>query len=417
MNRDSSVRIRRSPDGDMMDDLYSPLGLEKGPRRSRRHFPLRWVFLAVLGLAFFSTFGFLHFFGDPMGGEPQAIAAITPERPSQSDASPPKPNVEPPAEKSTQMTVEDAADLEQKSGVKVIRSGGGAAPSATIIEVPQPLSVTLAPAPDPRLIEPSRYGPLPRIGADGARPADVYARPVVTSPALKANAPRIALVIGGLGLSRSATQAAITDLPGVVTLAFAPYGNALGANVAAARAQGHEVILQLPMEPIDYPQTNPGPHTLLSSASPAENTDNLHWLMSRFTGYIGVANFLGGKFTADPAALSPILREIAERGLIYADDGSSSQSLALSLAADAGLAAAKADVIIDATPAGMDAALVKLEAIARDKGLAIGMASALPASLEEISRFTHVAEAHGLVLIPLSAAAGKTAPAVVTSEP
>jgi uncharacterized protein len=400
-----------------MDDLYDPLGLKISSRRPRRRFPLRLIFLAVLGLVFLTTFGFLHFFGDPTGGEPQAIAAITPEKPDPSNTSPPRPNTEPAADKAALTTVEDAADLEQKSGVKVVRSGGGAAPSATIIEVPQALGVALAPAPDPRLIEPSRYGPLPRIGADGARPADVYARPVVTSAALKTNAPRIALVVGGLGLSRSVTQTAIMDLPGVVTLAFAPYGRELDANVAAARAQGHEVILQLPMQPIDYPQTNPGPHTLLSSASPAENTDNLHWLMSRFTGYVGVANFLGGKFTADPAVLTPILHEIAERGLIYADDGSSSQSLALSLAADSGLAAAKADVIIDATPEGMDAALVKLEAIARDKGLAIGMASALPASLEEIGGFAHDAEARGLVLIPFSAAVGKTAPAVVTNEP
>lgn len=400
-----------------MDDLYDPLGLKISSRRPRRRFPPRLIFLAVLGLVFLTTFGFSHFFGDPTGGEPQAIAAITPEKPDAPIASPPKPNAEPGADKAALTTVEDAADLEQKSGVKVVRSGGGTAPSATIIEVPQALGVALAPAPDPRLIEPSRYGSLPRIGADGARPADVYARPVVTSAALKANAPRIALVVGGLGLSRSATQTAITDLPGVVTLAFAPYGRELDANVAAARAQGHEVILQLPMEPIDYPQTNPGPHTLLSSASPAENTDNLHWLMSRFTGYVGVANFLGGKFTADPAVLTPILHEIAERGLIYADDGSSSQSLALSLAADSGLAAAKADVIIDATPERMDAALVKLEAIARDKGVAIGMASALPASLEEISGFARGAEARGLALIPLSAAVSKIAPAVVTNEP
>lgn len=403
----------------MRDDLYDPLGLERGSRRPRWRFPLRLIFLAALGLVFLSTFGFLHFFGDPTGGEPQAVAAITPEKPGESDTTRPKPNNELTADKGSpaQTIVEDAADFEQKSGVKVVRSGGGTAPAATIIEVPQPLGVALVPAPDQRLVEPSRYGPLPRVGADGARPADVYARPVVTSAALKANAPRIALVVGGLGLSQSATQTAIADLPAVVTLAFAPYGKDLDASVAEARTQGHEVILQLPMEPIDYPQTNPGPHTLLSGASPAENTDNLHWLMSKFTGYTGVANFLGAKFTADAAALSPILREIAERGLIYADDGSSSQSLALSLAANSGLAAAKADVIIDATPDGMDAALFKLEAIARDKGLAIGMASALPASLERISGFARVVEAHGLVLIPLSAAVGKTAPAVVTSEP
>jgi uncharacterized protein len=283
--------------------------------------------------------------------------------------------------------------------------------------VPQGLGVALVPAPDQRLIEMSRYGLLPRIGADGARPADVYARPVVMTAATKADTPRIALVVGGLGLSRSVTEAAIANLPGAVTLAFAPYGRNLEATVAEARAQAHEVILQLPMEPTDYPQTNPGPHTLLSTASAAENTDNLHWLLSRFAGYSGVANFLGAKFTANADAFSPILHETAERGLIYADDGSSPQSLGVTLAADAGLGAAIADLIIDETPDGIDAALVKLEAIARDKGIAIGMASALPASLEAVGRFARMAESHGLVLILLSAAVGKTTPTLVNGDP
>ncbi len=393
------------------DDLYDPLGRDR--RRPLRRLPLRAIFAASLAAALLGGFGGLYFYGNPSGGEPQAVATIAP---AAAVATTP-PNETHNADRAREVTtVEDAAQLEQKSGVKVVRAGGGTAPGATIIEVPRALDVTLAPAPDPRLVEPSRYGPLPRIGADGARPADVYARPLVT-PAAKTNAPRIALLVGGLGLSPSATQSAIVDLPGVVTLAFAPYGNNLSAAVAAARAQGHEVILQLPMEPIDYPQTNPGPHTLLSNASVAENTDNLHWLLSRFTGYTGVANFLGAKLTADPAAFSPILREIANRGLLYLDDGSSPQSEALTLAATAGLPAVRADVIIDATPEGIDAALVQLEAVARDKGLAVGVASALPQSIEKIARFARAAQANGLVLIPLSAAVGKAVPAVVTSDP
>lgn len=393
------------------DDLYDPLGLDR--RRPRSRMPIRLIFMATLALALIAGFEFLHSFGNPSGGEPEAVAAITAQ-----EIAPARPNEPPKAAPAAEsaLTVENAVDLEQKSGVKVVRSGGGAAPAATIIEVPPSLDVTLSPAPDPRLVEPSRYGPLPRVGADGARPADVYARPLLT-PTVKANAPRIALVVGGLGLSSSATEAAIHMLPAAVTLAFAPYGRNLGALVAEARAQGHEVILQLPMEPIDYPQTDPGPHTLLSSASVAENADSLHWLLSRFTGYTGVANFLGARLTSDSAALSPILEEIAERGLFYIDDGSSPQSLALTLAANSGLAAAKADVTIDATPEGIDSALIQLEAIARDKDIAIGLASALPESVEKIGNFARAAEADGLVLVPLSAAVGKSAPAVVTGDP
>ena len=198
-----------------------------------------------------------------------------------------------------------------------------------------------------------------------------------------------------------------------MTFAFAPYGRDLAAGVAQARAAGHEVILQAPMEPVDYPQTDPGPHTLLTRASAAQNTDNLHWLMSRFSGYVGIANFLGGKFTADPASLTPVLQEIGERGLLYLDDGTSPQSLTMTLAAQDNLPAAKADLVLDATPDEIDAALVKLEAIARDKGLAIGMASALPESLEKIGGFVRAARSRGLAIVPLSAAVGKDAPRMV----
>jgi len=173
-----------------------------------------------------------------------------------------------------------------------------------------------------------------------------------------------------------------------------------------ARAAGHEVVLQIPMEPFDFPRNNPGPHTLLAGAGKAANSDNLTWLMSRFTGYAGVANFLGGKLTVDAKALTPVLHEIAARGLYYVDDGTSSQSLAMTLASGQALAAARADIVLDSTaePEAIEAALARLEAIARDKGVAIGVASALPPSITIIGSFARALEARGIALVPLSAA-------------
>ncbi len=311
-------------------------------------------------------------------------------------------------------------ELEQRSGVKVTR-GSAAPPGALIITVPPDLGIHLTPAPDPRLLEKTRFGPIPRIGADGARPADVYARPMMTEPSLKTGAPRIALLIGGMGLDPQATEAAIAALPGAVTLGFAPYGRELERQVANARDHGHEVVLQLPMEPFDYPKTNPGPHTLLASASPEESADDLHWLMSRFTGYAGVANFLGAKFTADSNALTPLLREIAGRGLYYADDATSAQSLVPALAPGLDLSASQADVIFEASPkaGGLEANLLKLEAKARDKGIAVGVASGLPSfELDRIGRFAQSLEGRGIALVPLSAAFGKTgARPLVKREP
>ena len=276
--------------------------------------------------------------------------------------------------------------------------------------MPDANAVQLNPAPDPRLVEKSRYGLLPRIGADGARPADIYARPVVASPKLKPGAPRIAIFVGGMGLSRAATQDAIDKLPGAITLAFAPYGTELEAQVARAREAGHEVILQVPMESFASGETEPGPHTLHTGGPPEGIIEDLHWLMGRVPGYAGVTNFLGGRFTADEGALAPTLREINERGLFYVDDASSPRSVAAAVAGRAGLAFARADLVIDADKSAesIDAALSRLEAAARKNGLAVGSATGLPVSIERIARFGRTLEERGVALVPVSAAAAAT---------
>jgi polysaccharide deacetylase 2 family uncharacterized protein YibQ len=143
--------------------------------------------------------------------------------------------------------------------------------------------------------------------------------------------------------------------------------------------------------------------------------------MSRFSGYAGIANFLGAKFTADENALKPVLREIAGRGLYYADDGTSAQSLAPTIAPGLDLAAAQADVSFDASlkPGALETALIKLEARARDKGLAVGVASGLPSGdIDRIAHFAQALEAKGINLVPLSAVVGKNAAwPLVTREP
>jgi uncharacterized protein len=402
-------------------DFDRPLGFDRARVSTGRGVSYRLVAVAGLGLIAAGLFAFITLTGDPMGGEPYAIAAIHEDIPAVPSIVTPA-AATPPAEatSSTFKRTTNAEELEQQSGVKVMRSGASA-PGALIIAVPQDLGIHLVPAPDPRLIEKTRFGPIPRIGADGSRPAEIYARPLVTSSSLKAGAPRIALLIGGMGLDATATGNAIEALPSGVTLGFAPYGHDLDREVAHARERGHEVVLQLPMEPFDYPQNNPGPHSLLTSASAAENTDHLHWLMSRFTGYAGVANFLGAKFTSDEQALTPVLREIAGRGLYYADDGTSAQSLEPMLSPGLDLATAGADVVLDsaAKPGALEAALVKLEARARDKGIAVGVASGLPlSSMDRIARFAQSLEAKGINLIPLSATLGKDgARPVVTRQP
>ena len=346
------------------------------------------------------------------GAEPYAMARI--ERPATS----PKLHQDKPEQDTSRGASADVTgsianratgvEIEAGNGVRVTREGGGQAPGALIIQVPQRFDVQLTPAPDRRLVDKGRFGPLPKIGADGSRPMDVYARPVLSRADITAGAPRLALLVGGMGINAGATRAAVALLPPAVTLGFAPYGGDLESQAEQARDAGHEIVLQSPMESFAAGD-DPGPFMLKTSDDRAQTLNNLHWQMSRFPGYVGIANFLGARFTASEAAFAPVLKEIATRGLFYFDDGSSPRSLAGSLAPAARTPVVVADIVLDARtrPDDIDAALTRLEGLARSRGMAIGVASGLPATVERIARFTRGLENRGVMLVPVSALAAR----------
>lgn len=375
----------------------------------------RWLAFAcvtAVGLVWASIALIVAIRRDPEGGEPMATALIEKRAaPAQAAPATAQPGMSPSDTTQVARAQSSARQLESESGVTVVRPGADA-PGAIVITIPDSLApVRLAPAPDSRLVERTRHGLLPKLGPDGATPAQVYARPAGPPPAGKI-AGRIAILVGGLGISQSGTADAIAKLPGAVSLAFAPYGAELERTVQRARGEGHEVFLQLPMEPFDYPDNDPGPHTLLTGPKSTDNIDRLNWVLGRFTGYVGIVNFLGGRLTSDEAALSPILRELAGRGLMVVDDGSSARSLLASSATRAQIPAMKVDRVIDtvARPDAIDKELAAIEAMAREQGVAVASASALPVSIERIARWAQSLEAKGLMIVPVSAARGLRSP-------
>jgi polysaccharide deacetylase 2 family uncharacterized protein YibQ len=202
------------------------------------------------------------------------------------------------------------------------------------------------------------------------------------------------------------TTDAIMKLPPAVTLAFTPYGSDPSKLAERARSQRHEILLQVPMEPYDYPDNDPGPQTLLATLGPDQNLDRLYWHMSRLQGYVGVANFMGARFVATENAMQPVVSEAAKRGLAFFDDGSAPRSVASSLATGQAMPFAKADVAIDAVPTALeiDHALAKLESLAKERGTAIGTASALPVSIERVGAWIKGLDAKGIMLVPLTTA-------------
>jgi len=214
--------------------------------------------------------------------------------------------------------------------------GGGA-----VVRSVQSGPVALSPTPNPTLVESGPYGPIPKVGADGLRPFEEYARPVAAPNGEEAV---VAILIGGLGINQASTELALSELPGAVSLALAPYGSNLGAWAAQAREAGHELFLQVPLEPFDFPVTDPGPHTLLADDPAADNVDRLRWLMAQFTTYAGVVSYAGGRFP-------------------------------------------------------------QLEALALQRGYAIATASAFRVTIEQISQWAEGAAERGIRLVPITALA------------
>lgn len=395
-----------------LSELDQPLGQAKRVRAQRPYGLWLWrgltgaLIVVFAGLALYAALR-----RDPTGGEPIATAMIR-ERLASADIAKASPE---PAAREDRRGPASASQLETESGVTVVRPGSEA-PGAIVITVPDDGTVKLAPAPDKRLVERTRHGQLPKIGPDGATPLQIYARPLGPAPTGKP-AGRIAILVGGLGISQSSTSEAIARLPGPVSLAFAPYGAELEKTVQRARGEGHEVFLQVPMEPFDYPDNDPGPHTLLTGPRGSDNLDRLQWVLGRFTGYVGIVNFLGGRLTADDGALTPLLREVAGRGLMVVDDGSSPRSLLASAAAKAQIPALKADLSLDAVPRAeaIDKELQRLEALAGSQGAAVATASALPVTIERISRWARTLEGKNLVIVPVSAARGFRNPSTTGS--
>ncbi len=242
--------------------------------------------------------------------------------------------------------------------------------------------------------------PLPIIAADGTRPDEAYAAEFEDAP----GAPTISLVVGGLGLSERLTARAIETLPAEVTLSFAAYSENLQDWIDRARADGHEVLIELPMEPFDYPNNDPGPHTLLAEAGTAENDRRLMWLLSRASGYAGVANYLGARLGAERETLTHVFARLEARGLSVYHDGAGRRVILEAAARQADARVAIADRVIDADPDpdAVDRRLLELEALALQNGNALGHGFAYPATVDTVAIWAEALAARGYQLAPAS---------------
>lgn len=388
----------------MADELSAPLSRRKKKAKSSatpldrlRHLPLARLAFGLIGLIVIGMGLRIALVDTPEGGRPSSTVAINSTRDANVivgalSTKPPATVI--PAPKPPAMTPSDGPSI---TIVNPDLPDTAASP-ASAHGVPNKQGII------PDLAEDTKDGAIPRISATGQTPFAAYSRASVTPEAANGKA-LVAIVVTGLGLSENGTMDAITKLPGDVTLAFAPYGKTLRHTVAAAQASGHELLLEAPFEPFDYPDNDPGPQTLLTNQPARANLNKLYWLMARFGGYIGIINHTGARFTASAADFGPVMEELGTRGLGYLDDGTSNRSLAAQLADKDKVPFARADAMLDATPsrAAILTALDALVAKAHNTGSAIGVISALPVSIQTVSQWANDLAGQNIVLVPVSA--------------
>ena len=273
----------------------------------------------------------------------------------------------------------------------VITLPGDTAPTAGV--PPAQAASPLPKAPIAGLFQTTTNGPLPNIGPNGMAPASAYARPFRSD-----GRPMVALVVGGLGLNPATTKQAIQQLPAAVTLSFVPYTANLQSWIDQARAAGHEVMIEVPMQPVNYPDNDPGPQTLLANARNDDLTAHMLWALSRATGYFAVSNYQGAAFFKDKAGFSTFLSTLKARGIGFIDDGQARD-------AAGAWARASADRVVDAqvNATAILAQLSGLEATARTRGQALGTGMAFPVTLAVALKWTQALDGKGIQLAPASA--------------
>jgi uncharacterized protein len=393
----ATVNMRR-------DDLLKPLRKRSLAERlwARRPSLLALTYAATIfamaGGSFWATRQPL-----PFAGEPIVVVAIPPAEevttastaPAEDEPSTGQQPEASPGDEYIGNSRQDAVIVEEPISQDTYQQGAN-----LVVSPRRPLT----PSPVPSITETTSWGALPKISPQGDSAAKVYARRTSLS-VIHSEAPKIALLLGGMGLNKVLTQKAIRELPSDITLAFAPYGNDLQQQVNKARSEGHEVFLQVPMEPIGFPANNPGPKTLVGDAPDADNLDALRWHMSRFTGYAGIVNYQGSRFLAMPKPLRPVLGEVKDRGLYFLEDGSMALSSTESTAKVTRTKVQRAKVVIDADPSpeAIISALTLLEEQATGTGFAIGTGSGLEVTIDTVKEWAKAAAERGIILVPVSA--------------
>lgn len=237
---------------------------------------------------------------------------------------------------------------------------------------------------------------------DDEDPLPPWLENAVAVPDVAEDSPMIAIVIDDLGVNRKMTKEVLA-LPAPLTASFLYYADDLPAQTQAAKDAGHELLVHTPMEPVNA-GFDPGPGALRTEMTAEEIKDRLDLMLDSFSGYVGINNHMGSRFTADDPAMRTVMEEVEKRGLLFLDSLTSARSVAKEIAKEQNIPYAVRNVFLDNSQNEREIMkqLSLLEKHALKHGFAVGIGHPHKATAGALKKWIPQAKQKGFVFVPVS---------------
>ena len=223
---------------------------------------------------------------------------------------------------------------------------------------------------------------------------------------------RIALVIDDLGHNMNDTVDGILGLGVPLTLAVLPnLSHSHDAFRAAAAAQ-LPTLLHLPMEPEG--DENAGRNPIAVGMDEAAIDALLDKYQRKYPGFTGINNHMGSRATADAPTMRALAAVLERRGLFFLDSVTTPRSVAHGAARARGVWSLRNDLFLDTETEAMETVAARLEqlaAVARKRGLAVGIAHPRPYTLAALQALLPRLQAEGFRFVTLEELRGAPKPA------
>jgi polysaccharide deacetylase 2 family uncharacterized protein YibQ len=256
-------------------------------------------------------------------------------------------------------------------------------------------------APIEGVYEETAQGILPVALPTGSTPFKEYRKPFV----LNRDKPAIAIVVMDYGLSAPLSETFLKELPASVSFVLTPYALDPERWQKEARANGHELWMQLMVQTKAFPNEDPGAKGLMTNVSIKYNQDRYLWTLARTTGYAGLAAFTDRSLDNGGPMFQSIAQDVFKRGLGYLELSPDRYSFFEPFAVEAGSPAAHSNFFLSEIKSE-SAQAAEITKMIADIGGAVVTVKPTPKNIDALKAWITSLETQGVQIVPVSAIAG-----------